>query len=66
MPKFDALVTRIFELSTTITVRATNEEQAEEKALHQLEDSTLRWEIQDKHAWAEESDEYRIEQIDEA
>lgn len=65
MPKFEVVVTRTLSLSTSLEVRAKNEEAAEEKALELLHDSLLTWDIKDKQDWQEDSDEYTVDSIDE-
>jgi hypothetical protein len=64
MPKYDVVVTRKLEISTTITVQAKTEEEAEEKAMEQISDSILAWNVEDRRDWTEDSDDCRVDQID--
>jgi hypothetical protein len=65
MPKYDVMILRTLTISTTVTVRAKTEEEAEKKALEQVNTSTLSWQIDDKNNWDEESDEWIADQIEE-
>jgi hypothetical protein len=66
MPTYDVSITRTLQLSTTITVRAKTEDEAEEKALAQIEESVIEWKINDKRDWNEDNDDCVVESIDPA
>jgi hypothetical protein len=66
MPQYDVTIVRTLELSTLVTVRAKTEEEAEEKALAQVSDSTLTWHISDTHDWQEDSDDCHADSVEQA
>ena len=66
MPTYDVTIVRNLELSTIVTVTAKTEEQAEEKALSQVQESTLTWTISDTHDWEEQSDDCHVDSIEPA
>jgi hypothetical protein len=54
MAEYEVTITRALTLVTTVSVQASTEDDAEAKALEQVEQTTL---------WEEESDDCRVERI---
>jgi hypothetical protein len=66
MPKYYVEVTRRLDLSTTLTVTAKNEDEAEGKAEALLTESTIEWTIKDTYDWDETADDLTIDHVEEA
>ncbi len=66
MPRYDVGLRRIVTLSTAIAVDAPSEAEAKTIAAQLALDGDLTWQIQDAHAWQEDSQEIGIDWIEEA
>jgi hypothetical protein len=64
MPHYDVSILRTLELSTTITVLAESEDNAESKALEQLQKSLINWTITDDNNWQEDGDDISVDSIE--
>ena len=63
--KYEVSISRTLTLCTTVEVRATDEDEAEAKALTSLEESTLTWDIKDTNDWTEAGDDLTVDDIEE-
>jgi hypothetical protein len=64
MPKFEVTILRTFQLSTTVTVAATDEEAAEAQALALVEHLPVRGHVDGKYTWEDDGWNDEVDNVD--
>ena len=64
MPTYHVAITRILELSATITVRATNLSGAEDKATKIAGETRLTYEIDGPYEWTQDENRVEVDRIE--